>query len=139
MRYGKTITLDRSYAETVARVRAALLEQGFGVLTEIDVTATMQAKLGKHIEDYLILGACNPPLAHQALTAEAELGALLPCNVVVYEREGRSEYQIAGLLFPNRGHGFANDPYMIRRRWDYFVRNLLGAEPPKDYELRSSR
>ena len=67
MSYGKTITLDRSYAETVARVRAALLEQGFGVLTEIDVTATMQAKLGKHIEDYLILGACNPPLAHQAL------------------------------------------------------------------------
>jgi len=63
MTYGKTITLDRPYAETVARVRAALLEQGFGVLTEIDVTATMQAKLGKHIEDYLILGACNPPLA----------------------------------------------------------------------------
>ncbi|HKF33618.1 MAG TPA: DUF302 domain-containing protein [Jatrophihabitantaceae bacterium] len=83
MRYGKTITLDRSYAETVARVRAALLEQGFGVLTEIDVTATMQAKLGKHIEDYLILGACNPPLAYQALDVERSLGLMLPCNVVV--------------------------------------------------------
>jgi len=83
MSYGKTITLDRSYAETVARVRAALLEQGFGVLTEIDVTATMQAKLGKHIEDYLILGACNPPLAYQALDVERSLGLMLPCNVVV--------------------------------------------------------
>jgi len=83
MSYGKTITLDRSYAETVARVRAALLEQGFGVLTEIDVTATMQAKLGKHIEDYLILGACNPPLANQALDVERSLGLMLPCNVVV--------------------------------------------------------
>ena len=83
MSYGKTITLDRSYAETVARVRAALLEHGFGVLTEIDVTATMQAKLGKHIEDYLILGACNPPLAYQALDVERSLGLMLPCNVVV--------------------------------------------------------
>ena len=83
MSYGKTITLDRSYAETVARVRAALLEQGFGVLTEIDVTATMQAKLGKHIEDYLILGACNPPLAYQALDVDRRLGLMLPCNVVV--------------------------------------------------------
>ena len=83
MSYGKTITLDRSYAETVARVRAALLEQGFGVLTEIDVTATMQAKLGKHIEDYLILGACNPPLAYPALDVERSLGLMLPCNVVV--------------------------------------------------------
>ena len=83
MSYGKTITHERSYAETVARVRAALLEQGFGVLTEIDVTATMQAKLGKHIEDYLILGACNPPLAYQALDVERSLGLMLPCNVVV--------------------------------------------------------
>ncbi len=83
MSYGKTITLDRPYAETVARVRAALLEQGFGVLTEIDVTATMQAKLGKHIEDYLILGACNPPLAYQAFDVERSLGLMLPRNVVV--------------------------------------------------------
>lgn len=83
MNYGRTITLDSTYAETVDRVRSALAEQGFGVLTEIDVTATMQAKLGKQIEDYLILGACNPPLAYRALEVQRSLGLLLPCNVVV--------------------------------------------------------
>lgn len=83
MSYGRTITLDSPYTETVARVRDALAGQGFGVLTEIDVAATMQAKLGKQLEDYVILGACNPPLALQGLDAERSLGLLLPCNVVV--------------------------------------------------------
>ncbi len=67
MSYGKAVTLDIPFPDAVSRVREALQEQGFGVLTEIDVTATMQAKLGKQIEDYVILGACNPPLAFQAL------------------------------------------------------------------------
>ena len=83
MTFGKAITLDAPYADTVAQVRDALREQGFGVLTEIDVTATMQAKLGEQIEDYIILGACNPPLAFQALGIDRGLGLLLPCNVVV--------------------------------------------------------
>jgi uncharacterized protein (DUF302 family) len=81
--YGTSITLDAPFADAVARVRAVLKDQGFGVLTEIDVTATMAAKLGEQIEDYTILGACNPPSAHRALGIDRSIGLLLPCNVVV--------------------------------------------------------
>jgi uncharacterized protein (DUF302 family) len=81
--YGTHITLDAPFTEAVARVRAALAGQGFGVLTEIDVTATLRAKLGEQMEDYVILGACNPPFAHQALGIDRSIGLLLPCNVVV--------------------------------------------------------
>ena len=83
MTYAMTVRLTGSFAATVDRVRAALQEQGFGVLTEIDVQATLRAKLGEQMEDYLILGACNPPLAHRALAIDREIGLLLPCNVVI--------------------------------------------------------
>ena len=83
MSYGTSVTLAAPFADAVGRVRAALADQGFGVLTEIDVTATLRARLGEQMEDYVILGACNPPAAHQALGIDRSIGLLLPCNVVV--------------------------------------------------------
>lgn len=81
--YGVSTTLTAGFAETVERTRAALAEQGFGILTEIDVASTMKAKLDVDMEPYLILGACNPPLAHQAIDIDPDIGLLLPCNVIV--------------------------------------------------------
>ena len=76
-------SLAAQFEDVLARTREALMQQGFGVLTEIDLKATFKAKLGVDIEDYLILGACNPALAHRAISIDREIGLLLPCNVVV--------------------------------------------------------
>jgi uncharacterized protein (DUF302 family) len=83
VKYSETILLELPYVQAVEQVREALAEQGFGVLTEIDVRATLRDKLGEEMEDYLILGACNPELAHRALGVDRSLGLLLPCNVVI--------------------------------------------------------
>ncbi|MFE8956376.1 MULTISPECIES: DUF302 domain-containing protein [Streptomyces] len=88
MSYDRTVRMAEADFDTAtAAVRQALADQGFGILTEIDVRATLRAKLGHDMEDYLILGACSPPLAHQALEADRSIGLLLPCNVVV-RRDG---------------------------------------------------
>ncbi|NJD78496.1 MAG: DUF302 domain-containing protein [Candidatus Methanoperedens sp.] len=86
--YKKSTTLG--YSDTVAKVRDELKKEGFGVLTEIDVKQTLKTKINVDFEDYIILGACNPPLAYQALIAERDIGVLLPCNVIVYTQGGKT-------------------------------------------------
>ncbi len=86
-KYGYQRVLDISYDAAVARVTETLKKEGFGILTEINVKEALKKKLGIDMKRYIILGACNPPFAHQALVAEEEIGLLLPCNVVVYENK----------------------------------------------------
>ena len=93
--YGCDTTLQVPYEEAIARVKEALKAEGFGVLTEIDVRQTLREKLGAEMEPYLILGACNPQLAHRALEQEPDIGLLLPCNVVVRSLGQGSRVDIA--------------------------------------------
>ncbi len=88
MRYGYSKKSGLPFPETVEKIKESLKTVGFGVLTEIDVKSTMKKKLNVDYDNYLILGACNPPFAHKALQAEKEIGLLLPCNVIVYEDNG---------------------------------------------------
>jgi uncharacterized protein (DUF302 family) len=92
--YGFGAELDMPLAEAVTRTTEALKAEGFGVLTTIDVQQTLREKLGVDFEPYVILGACNPQLAYRGLLAEHELGLLLPCNVIVHERVGKSAVSV---------------------------------------------
>ena len=90
--YAFSTVLNTSYEEAVTKVTDTLKEEGFGILAEIDVKATLKKKLDKEFRKYVILGACNPPFAHRSLEADLDVGLLLPCNVIVYETDDKKAY-----------------------------------------------
>jgi len=94
MQYGFSKTIDLSYEQAIEKVTVELKKEGFGVLTSIDVKETLKQKINVDFKKYAILGACNPPIAHRALQEEEELGLLLPCNVIVYEKDGKTRVSI---------------------------------------------
>ncbi|MCH7771295.1 MAG: DUF302 domain-containing protein [Bacteroidetes bacterium] len=94
MNYGFSKTVDLSFEDTINKVTEELKKEGFGILTTIDIKETLKNKIDVDFKKYTILGACNPTLAHKALQAEEEIGLLLPCNVIVYEKEGKSTVSV---------------------------------------------
>ena len=129
MAYGTTVQMHLDFGQAVERTRAALAEQGFGVLTEIDVQATMKNKLDEDMEPYVILGACNPQLAHQALGVDRGIGLLLPCNVVV-RRQG--DHTVVQALDPQIMVSLTGQPELqsmadeATRRLDAALKNIAG-------------
>lgn len=111
-RYGLKVALKVPYADAVGRATDALKNQGFGVLTTIDVQQTLKAKLDREFRKYVILGACNPPLADRALHAELEVGLLLPCNVIVYETGPSSS--VVSAMAPLAALGIVGDNAALR-------------------------
>jgi uncharacterized protein (DUF302 family) len=109
--FGMKKQLRAGYDEALKLVPEALKSEGFGVLTEIDVQSTLKQKLGVDFRRYKILGACNPPLAHQALQAELEIGVMLPCNVVVYEGDDRRAVVLA--IDPTKTMAAADEPKLV--------------------------
>lgn len=105
--YGFSRRVRLAYEEAVARTKDALKSEGFGVLTEIDVRRTLREKLNAEFRKYVIIGACNPPLAQRALQSELEIGLLLPCNVIVYEEDGGS---VIAAFDPEAALGLAENP-----------------------------
>ncbi len=115
MQYGISKTVQTGYEDTILRVTEELKKEGFGVLTTIDISKTLKEKLNVDFPRYVILGACNPPFAHKALLAEEQLGLLLPCNVIVYEKGGATMVS-------------AFDPTMISRIAENSAMDEIAAE-----------
>ena len=127
-RYGLKVVIAVPYEEAVARATDALNAQGFGVLTTIDVKATLKAKLNRDFRKYVILGACNPPLAERALSAELDIGLLLPCNVLVYEVNPSAS--VVAALAPLAALGIVGENLSlasVARQADERLRNALHA------------
>ncbi len=105
-------TVALPFEQALARTREALSVEGFGILSEIDVRATLQKKLQVDFRPYTILGACNPPFAHRALTAERDIGVLLPCNVVVYEGDDAGQ-SVISVVDPEVSLGRVDNPELV--------------------------
>lgn len=117
-KYGFVEAVDLPFEEALARAEAGLKAEGFGVLCQIDIQAKLKEKLGIDFPRYVILGACNPPLAYKALSTEINLGLLLPCNAVVYERDGKV---YAGVVDASRLLSLVQNPEM-----DSMAREVTG-------------
>ncbi len=104
--YGYKKQVSASFEGALEKTREELQKEGFGILTEIDVKATLKKKLDVDYDNYLILGACNPPFAYQALQAEKDIGLLLPCNVIVYEQDGET---FVSAIVPTVAMGMVNN------------------------------
>lgn len=110
MDFGFSKILDLTFEKAVEKISVELMKEGFGILTEIDVKETMKKKLNLEFKNYKILGACNPTIAHKALQLEEELGLLLPCNVIIYEKESKSVVSVFNPLIMTE---FVNNKEMI--------------------------
>lgn len=131
-RYGLRVDLNVPYGDAVDRVTASLKEEGFGVLTTIDVKQTLKQKIDREFRKYVILGACNPTLADRALHAELEIGLLLPCNVIVYEREPGTSSVAAMAPLPAMGIVGNKDLEDVAREADGRLRRALSRLEPRE-------
>lgn len=122
--YGISKKTSLSFDEAVEKVSGLLLQEGFGLITKIDFQAKIKEKLGKDVERYLILGACNPASAFEAIQGEIEIGLLLPCNVIVYEKEGKV---FVSAVRPSVAMGFVNNPKItpVAERVEKSLKNVI--------------
>jgi uncharacterized protein (DUF302 family) len=127
--YGDVRQTELAFDEAVSQLESALKKEGFGVLCQIDIQAKLKEKLGVESPRYVILGACNPPLAHQALQEDANLGLLLPCNTIVYERDG---HVYAGVVDALKMLSITAQPHMepLARQVNERLRRALDAVAP---------